>query len=295
MKTYRVIIWGLGKVYGQYLSLIQSNINNRSIEVVGVTSNEKEILEIDGFKFITKTELNGFLFDYCIIAVENVKLVINEAVELGINKNKLIPIFVFSIPYFDFRKYIAIKERNISIISQMCFGGMCYHRLGWQFSSPTINMAFKDDDFYRFISNLKFYIEQPVEFVEWGYEENLKREYPICRIKDVRLLFNHYTSYEEAVSYWEKRKKRINWNDLLYIAYTENQENEKRFNELDLKRKIIFVPYPTDYPSSVYIRCGSEKYNGNFGMVANDVASGVNNEIDLLSLLSGERNFRRIK
>lgn len=247
--VYRVIVWGLGKVYGQNLSLLQLIISRKSI----------------------------------------------EAVALGINEDILIPISVLSIPYFDFEKYITIKKRNISIISQMCFGGMCYHRLGLRFNSPTINMAFKEEDFYRFASNLKFYLKQPLKYVREGYEPNLKREYPIARVEDVMLLFNHYINFDEAVSHWEERKNRINWNDLLYIAYTENRETELRFQELEVKNKIIFVPYPTVCSSSVYISHRTEWYNGNFGMVANDVASGINNEIDLLSLLSGEKKYRCIR
>ena len=70
-------------------------------------------------------------FDYCIVTVLNLDIIKKEALILEIPINKLIPINVLQVPYFDFKKYIHIKETGISILSQNCWGGLCYNHLGY--------------------------------------------------------------------------------------------------------------------------------------------------------------------
>ncbi len=292
---YKILIWGTGYVYSQYLSLIQLNTLKESIEVVGITSNENELLEIDGFRFVPKEEIAQLDFDYCLVAVENMAMIWSEAATIGIGRKKLIPISVLAIPYFDFEKYICLKESDITIISPMCFGGGLLHRLGLEFKTPTINMWFQEEEYLKFISNLKYYIEKPVENAGTGWDSNLRREYPIGKIEDISLYFNHYSTFEEAKECWERRKQRINWGNILYIAYTTEPKMEKRFNALEVERKIVFVPYSTTYPASVSVYTHDCNHKDNFGMVVNDIATGHNHTIELLSLLLGEKKYRYIR
>lgn len=298
-NKYRVLIWGTGKEYGRHLSLIQMNILKGSFEVVGITSNDKGISKLDNFDFINKESLSSIKFDYVLVALEKIETEFwDEAkVRLGDeNIDKCIPIRVLSLPYFDFEKYIQIKQRNITVISQMCFGGVCYNSLGLPFLSPTINMAIDDEEEYLdFISNLKYYMNCEVKYAGERYETNLKRNYPVGKVDNVHLLFNHYTDFNQAVELWEKRKKRINWDDLLIIGFTNNRETEIKFNHINVERKKIFVPYSTDLKDSIsLLSYDSEKYEGSVAMQANEIASGRNNQISLLSFLAGNENYTRI-
>lgn len=288
---YDVLLWGTGQYYSLYFDRIRQQVANDQINVVGVVSNETQMAFIDGYRFVPKSEVINETYDYVIAMMVQVDFALAEelfAVE------KIIPVRVFSLPYFDFEKYIKIKNSKITIISQMCFGGLCYHKLGLPFYSPTINMAFAEEDFIRMLSDLKSYMNLPLEYVSERYESNQKRMAPVGRIGDVEIFFNHYKTFEEAVAKWEERKKKINWNHLFVIAYTDNPLTEKAFQELPLENKKIFVPYLTDCKDSVRLLYDENKYDGNIGMQVNDIATGKNNQLDLLKLLNGEEDFERV-
>ena len=65
---------------------------------------------------------------------------------------------------------IICKAKNdiftFSIICSSCIGGIIYHRLGLKFLTPTINLWFNQKDFIKFISNLQYYLDQKLNFVE---------------------------------------------------------------------------------------------------------------------------------
>jgi uncharacterized protein (DUF1919 family) len=82
------------------------------------------------------------------------------------------------------------------------------------------------------------------------YNNELKIDYPVCMCDDIELYFNHYASYESAVESWEKRKKRINWNNIFVTMYTENPEIAKEFDQLDYEKKICFTTFASDLNSA---------------------------------------------
>ena len=63
-----------------------------------------------------------------------------------------------------------LRNKDVTIISTNCTGGILSHDLGLQFKSPTINMFFRAEDFVRFWENLEYYmsIEKLVECHEEG-------------------------------------------------------------------------------------------------------------------------------
>lgn len=58
---------------------------------------------------------------------------------------------------------------------------------------------------------------------------------------DIKLFFNHYKSYEEAFESWERRKKRIKWNNLFVMNYTSNLDKIDSFIGLEYEKKICFT------------------------------------------------------
>ena len=50
------------------------------------------------------------------------------------------------------------QNKDISIISMNCTGGILYHDLGLQFRSPTVNLFMRAEDFIKFCENLEFYL-----------------------------------------------------------------------------------------------------------------------------------------
>ena len=116
---------------------------------------------------------------------------------------------------FEFNCRRRLKNDNFSIICSTCIGGVIYHRLGLQFLSPTINLWINQKDFIKFISNLEFYINKELVFFKHEVYN-----YPVATLaNDVTIYFNHAKNEEEARELWNKRRSRINFNNLYIILY----------------------------------------------------------------------------
>ena len=64
-----------------------------------------------------------------------------------------------------------LKNKDFSIICGTCAGGVITHRLGKKFLSPTVNLWFTEKDLQKMVRNLKWYMQQELEFIdpEFGY------------------------------------------------------------------------------------------------------------------------------
>ena len=166
------------------------------------------------------------------------------------------------------KKYNAIYEKNLqrrlksdnfSIICSNCIGGIIYHRLGKEFLSPTINMWFLQGDFLKFVENLPEYIEKDLVFIDSKYD------YPVAKLGDIRLYFNHAKTEEEARHNWIKRKNRINYDNLFVIMYDRDgitQKDIKRLENIQCKNKVVLSD--KHFPNIDYVVTMSptERVNG---------------------------------
>lgn len=131
-----------------------------------------------------------------------------------------------------------IKNKDFSLFCSMCYGGFIYHELGQRFLSPTINLFIRQKDYLKMLSNLKYYMGLELKF-EKG------TSYPIAKLDDIEIHFNHYKSNAEAQNKWNERKSRINW-DNLYAIMIEREgityEDIIQFDKLEgFKNKVIFT------------------------------------------------------
>lgn len=140
-----------------------------------------------------------------------------------------------------------LTNENFTIISNTCIAGKIYHDLGLKFLTPTINLYIKPEQFVKFCSNLKYYLNQPIVQVKGNYK------YPVGQIEDIFLYFKHYKTFDEAVTKWNERKSRIVW-DNMFVMMTDRHldiENEaiasscndnvfRLFDKLSFENKICF-------------------------------------------------------
>ena len=101
-----------------------------------------------------------------------------------------------------------LKNKDFTIICSNCIGGIIYNRLGLQFRSPTINMWMHQHDCIRLMKDLREYMNADLEFIDSKYS------YPVAKLKDITLYFNHCDTEEEARNDWNRRKQRINYDNL---------------------------------------------------------------------------------
>lgn len=141
----------------------------------------------------------------------------------------------------------GIINNNFSIICSNCIGGVISHYAGQQFRSPTVNLWIRQDEFIRMCCNLKYYMSLDLKFVETKYP------YPIGKCGDITIHFNHDHSENEAAEKWNRRKKRINYDNLYIIMYNGDGIEKKdllKLNSIPCKNKIVFSPIQTNYDLS---------------------------------------------
>lgn len=163
------------------------------------------------------------------------------------------PVFQWfeKIPYCIRRFYNRkrIKSRDFTVISNNCWAGKLYQYLDMPYLSPTVGLYFFADDYLRFIKNLKYYMSLDLEFIsveESRYKDILIERHhdvvPLAKLDDVEIVFLHYKSKEEAEGKWNRRKQRINWDNMYYKFAKMNLCTEKHlleFSELPYEQKFM--------------------------------------------------------
>ena len=156
------------------------------------------------------------------------------------------------------RKKHKLKNRNPSIISNNCVGGVISHDLGQQFCSPTVNLYFRAEEYIRFLRNLKYYLSLDV------VELQSDLPYPVGIIDDVRIFFMHYSDFEQARQKWNERKKRVDFSNL-YVMMTEKEECTQdvmeQFDSLEYRKKVLFTHLPHSELKCAHYISGFENEN----------------------------------
>jgi uncharacterized protein (DUF1919 family) len=143
-----------------------------------------------------------------------------------------------------------LNNKDFSLFAPNCYAGLIYHRLGLEFLSPTINMFFPSKKQYlKFVSNLKHYLS--ADLIEYKDE---KFDCPVGILDDIKLVFNHSNSFDEAKASWDRRKVRVNY-DNVFIIYDDCVDSEYddliEFNKIQCKNKVIFTAKKYDNVKNV--------------------------------------------
>ena len=173
------------------------------------------------------------------------------------------------------------KVNDVTIISQNCVGGVIYDNLGLQFLSFTINMFIEDENFIKLVENLEHYMKikpEPVTdcFID-PIDNNIK--YPIIKIDDIKLCCIHYKDCKDAIDSWERRKVRVNYDNVVVIGNSWNMhENEKLIERLGkVKYKKVIFTYK-DYHKDYCIKLpGNFWYLDNRGIVRPNITDFIPN------------------
>ena len=169
--------------------------------------------------------------------------------------------FFYEIKRFFVKK--SIKNKNFSIISNNCWAGRVYQYLDMPYLSPTAGLYFFAPDYIKFVSDLKRYLNTPLCFIspeDSKYYEEIKRrnqaDKPIGILDDVEIVFLHYKTKEEAKEKWNRRKERVNYDNIILKFSRMDLCTEKeieQFDTLPFKNKFVLNNrLPLKYKSEVY-------------------------------------------
>ena len=204
--------------------------------------------------------------------------------------------------YFSSLQRSKLKNKDFSIICNNCIAGGIYHKLGIEYSTPTVGLFFFSSDYLKFLENFDFYINQPLTFREDSVHPEANalhktKPYPIGVLGgDVEIQFLHYKSEIEAAEKWGRRVKRINFGNL-FIIYSDAEEDFKDeyvlwYQKLPFEHKIFFSSKPisaidcsiflNDYKDASHVgdSARNRKYEKN---------------IDIIKWLNHEKYFLRTK
>lgn len=184
-----------------------------------------------------------------------------------------------------FYKRFKLKNRDFSILSNNCWGGAIYDTFGLQYRTPTIGLWIPAHDYVEFLSHLDFYLKQDLQQIDYTechasdmlierkrsgkYKMDLK-DMVIGRLYDVDIIFLHYHSFQDAKEKWNRRKARINYENLLVKFNDQNGltlADYNSFMKLPYKNKLFITAniMLKDKPNTIYL-----DYTDTKGSVADD-------------------------
>lgn len=183
---------------------------------------------------------------------------------------------------------IGLKNRNFSIISNNCWGGHYYDKYHLKYLTPTIGLFIPPKDYLKFINNIHYYLNLDLQHVlakecncygmllrkvEAGYIENADALI-IGKLGDIEIVFLHYTTFEDAKMKWNRRKDRINFNNLIIKFNDQNELEEEdffEFQKIKYRNKIFFTSNKKykEFENVFYIK----KYE-KLGFALDDLHSG---------------------
>lgn len=260
----KVIIWGMRLEYDLMLNSIDYEIlkGNLNVQALVCRKADQYCSKKDGFPVIIKEDIYNVDFDYVIITSSKFFSEIKqEAIAIGIHENQIVNGKLLMQPQFDFMRYVSLIENPITILSDDCWGGYVYHRLCLPFTSPLVNIYWDRTEYARFIQNPLFYLETELIMEREG---NLKKGiHPIGRLgtknDHVSLELVHSACFDEAKEQWERRKKRINPDNLFVkMGFSSNISDEKRdkyleaFNKVNLKKVLFYYSDSLKIPDMMY-------------------------------------------
>ncbi len=171
------------------------------------------------------------------------------------------------------------------------WGGVIYNLLGLPFQSPTINLFIEGDNFAKLVENLEYYMSMPAKPLVDNYidPQNPSIHYPKILCGDIEICALHYRDCEDAVTAWERRRARVNLNNVFVIGNSWNShENSK------LVQRILQCGYPSvafcydDWGYDKCIQLDKELWQlDERGIVRPDITARMNNS----SIMYFERMF----
>lgn len=170
-----------------------------------------------------------------------------------LNKFRKVLFEKLSACYYETRRFFvkrSIKNKNFSVISNNCWAGRLYQYLDMPYLSPTAGLYFFAPDYIKFVSDLRKYLNTPLRFInpeESKYFEELKKrkqtDKPIGILDDVEIVFLHYKTKEEAEEKWNRRKERVNYDNIILKFSRMNLCTDKEIGEfcsLPFENKFVF-------------------------------------------------------
>lgn len=173
-----------------------------------------------------------------------------------------------------------------------------------KFTSPTINMFSDNENYLRFLRDIKSHLAEPMVEVE-GYIEKMYMgmyAYPRGRVGDSEWEFNHDATFETGAERWKKGVGRFNYDNYVAIMTIYSEEAAYEFDALPIKNKIGFYWKDLGLDSVVFMPEWDDphtraRFGYDFSTLVNRVADGGRGirSVDWMRALLHKDGFRRVE
>ena len=166
-------------------------------------------------------------------------------------------------PILRFLDRLRLKNKNFTLLSNNCIGVLVYHKFKLKYLSPTINLQISPTDFIKFCTNLDHYLAcelQEVKDCDDTWFRSIgggKIDFPVGRIDDILIYFQHDKIFSKAKEDWIRRTKRINKNNLFVVLLDvlPSDETIDAFNNLPYENRLyLYTKSHFDKPNCFKIK-----------------------------------------
>lgn len=294
-RKHRFVLWGIGAVYNKMRNALSYYELTGQLEIVGIVAKDApKARTLDGIPLYRSERVGELEYDYVLVLSDNRFLEIAaDAARCGIKRERLLHYKVLQIPGMVLGEYIKLYESRLTVISNNCWGGIAYSTLGLECLSPTKNLFLEDGDYIRFISDLRGYLAVRPRYSHTGVDAHSGEEYPVLTLGDINIHCNHAADPERAIDDWDRRTKKVNFDNMLVEMYTEDRRVARAFQDVACGcRKVCFVPWETKEPFLVHVE--EEAWHKGFWDAVNRGASAGGIQLDLVKLLGGDGVVSRL-
>lgn len=152
---------------------------------------------------------------------------------------------------------LRLRNRTITVISNDCWGGRMHKFYHLPFNSPFIGLFIPGPDYVRILETPQV-LDMPLRFVPisqsryWDHLQSVgQTSHPLGLLgpENLEIHFLHYENEQVARQKWERRVKRIDWDNAIVKCSDRDVFNEqvaRRFDALPYPNKVCFTsrPYP---------------------------------------------------
>lgn len=152
---------------------------------------------------------------------------------------------------------LRLRNRAVTVISNDCWGGRMHKFYHLPFNTPFIGLFIPGPDYVRLLEDPRV-LAEPLNFVPtWQsrYWEHLKKarqtSHPMALLgpEGLEIHFLHYENEDVARQKWDRRVKRIDWDNAI-VKLSDRDVFDRgvaeRFDALPYPVKVCFTsrPYP---------------------------------------------------
>lgn len=152
--------------------------------------------------------------------------------------------------YKVWKRQHSIRNKYVTVISNNCWSGFMYQSCRLKYNSPFIGLYLYAPEYIALLRNLKHNLSQPLHFINHAqskYKDIVPPQYIIGVLGDtgIEIVFMHYHLEEEVLEKWNRRLKRINWDNMI-VKFSDTDYGctdalIEEFDKMPFEHKICFT------------------------------------------------------